>query len=208
MASSPPQYVNGLAQILPIEEETPFSTPKFLRTPSFSSSSLSHSWDSSFESSPFSLNEESPPYNPFSTPLKFKGIPFSWEQTPGIPKNHQGFKKKEISGHLLPLPPAGNSSSTTKKWHNQEEISPKKHQIRFQRDPFFAALVECSKDDHDHGTNIWKGSFKITRTLSDRFGFINMYTSCKTTCAVSESIAYLPRASPQYLLHHSRRRSS
>ncbi|KAI3460660.1 hypothetical protein Pfo_017323 [Paulownia fortunei] len=211
MASSPPPCTNGLTQILPIEEETPYSTPilrsaAVRRTPSFSSSSPSHSWDSSFESSSLSFNEEFPPYSP-STPLKFKGIPFSWEQIPGIPKP-QDFKKEESSGHLLPLPPAGNSNSTTKKLHNQEGISPKRHHIsnRFQRDPFFAALVECSKDDHDHdyGTNfgsIWKGSSKITRTLSDRLGFINMYTSCKRTCAVSESIVCLPRASPNYLLY-------
>ncbi|KAI3464392.1 hypothetical protein Pfo_021055 [Paulownia fortunei] len=209
MASSPPTYNNGHAQILPNEEETPHSTPIFRpaevrRTPSFLSLSPSNSWDSSFGSSSVYFNEEFPPFSP-STPLKFKGIPFSWEQIPGIPKQ-QGSKKKESSEHLLPLPPAGNSNSSTKKLLHQEEISPKK---TIQRDPFFAALVECSKDDdHDHGTNfgtIWKGSSKITRTLSDRFGFINLYTSCKRTCAVSESIVYLPRPSPHYLLN---RRSS
>ncbi|KAK4382412.1 hypothetical protein Sango_2874600 [Sesamum angolense] len=148
--------------------------------------------------------------------LKFKGVPFSWEQIPGIPKHQQaGFKKKESSSaHLLPLPPAGNSNSSTKKLQNQEEISPKKYHVmtssRFQRDPFFAALVECSKeddndegDDDDDGT-VWKGRSKISRSLSDRFGFINMSASCKRTCAVSESIVYLPsRPTPHNYLSSS-----
>ncbi|KAH6780420.1 hypothetical protein C2S52_011657 [Perilla frutescens var. hirtella] len=206
MASTPP---HGLAQILPTEEETPYSTPKLRpatrRTPSFSSSSRSNSSDSSFDSSPFFFNDASPPQSPIIS-LKLMGIPFSWEQTPGIPK--KGFKKTETSSRrLLPLPPAVGTTtpSSAKKWRSgHEEISPKKHPTRFKRDPFFAALVECSKDDDDldHAANIWKGS------LSDRFGFINMYTSCKKTCAVSESIVYVPRATPHYLLHDHRRRSS
>ncbi|KAL0391674.1 UNVERIFIED_CONTAM: hypothetical protein Sradi_2390200 [Sesamum radiatum] len=226
MPSTPLPY-NNVHTHTPKEEmkETPYSPPILRpsaarRTPSFSSSSRSNSWDSSLELSSFSFNEESPPYSP-STPLKFKGVPFSWEQIPGIPKHQQaGFKKKESSSaHLLPLPPAGNSNSSTKKLQNQEEISPKKYHVmtssRFQRDPFFAALVECSKeddndgdgdDDDDDGT-VWKGRSKISRSLSDRFGFINMSASCKRTCAVSESIVYLPsRPTPHnYLLH---RRSS
>ncbi|KAL3830293.1 hypothetical protein ACJIZ3_019095 [Penstemon smallii] len=207
MSSSPPTFTKSQPQILPIEEETHFSTPILFRpvvrrTPSYSwSSSPSHSCNSSFRSSSYSLNEECSPFTP-STPLKFKGIPFSWERIPGIPKQ-QGCKKKESSKHLLPLPPAGNSNSA-KKLQIQEEISPKKnHQNsnRFQRDPFIAALEECSKDkDYDHGTNF--GSSKIARTLSDRFGFINMYNSCKRTCAVSESMVYLPtRRRPHYLLN-------
>lgn len=202
MASSPPPYTN--------EEETLHSTPTFRlatvrRTPSFSSLSPTNSSDSSFQSSSFSFNEEFHQLSPMSTPLyKFKGVPFSWEQIPGIPK-HQGSKKNmEYSEHLLPLPPAGNTISATKKPLHQEEISPKKS-IRFQMDdPFFAALVECSKDDH-HGSNLGNVSSKITRSLSDRFGFINIYSSCKRTCQVSESIVYLPRPSPHYLLN---RRSS
>ncbi|KAG6390286.1 hypothetical protein SASPL_148018 [Salvia splendens] len=194
--------------LLPKEAEPPHSTPAFRwtgrRTPSFSSSSPSGSFDSSFRSSSFSFNDDSPTFSPISTPLiKFKGVPFSWEQIPGIPKHHSS-KKKDSSGHLLPLPPAGAATSAAVK--KQEEISPKKSN-RFQSDdPFFAALVECSKDggngddnDDDRCLNsgaIGKGSSKITRTLSDRFGLINMYTSsCKKTCAVSESIVNLPRQS-------------
>ncbi|KAL7118161.1 hypothetical protein ACP275_03G118100 [Erythranthe tilingii] len=191
-----------------MEEETLHSsTPIFRpaapgrRTPSFSSSN----------SSSLSFTEEFYQFSPISTnnPLKFKGVPFSWEQIPGIPKHRQVggggshmIKNGEYSTteHLLPLPP--NSSGKKLGLHHQEEISPKKSN-RFQRDddPFYAALVECSKDDD---SSISKN---ITRSLSDRFGFINMYTSCKRSCNVSESIVYLPsrQPSPHYLLN---RRSS
>ncbi|KAG8389679.1 hypothetical protein BUALT_Bualt01G0003900 [Buddleja alternifolia] len=216
MASSPSTHNNSYTQILLNEEETPYSTPILFwpvarRTSSYSSSSPENSWDSS---STFSCNDEyntfPPPFSPI-TPLKFKGIPFSWEEIPGMPKN-QCFKKKESGRHLLPLPPARNTNSSTKKLHNynQKVICPKKYDTSntFQKDPFFAALVECSKDDNhdDHGANfgnILKGSSnKITRVLSDRFGFMNMSTtSCKSTCAVSESIVYLPRPRPHYLLN-------
>lgn len=190
MASTPQ---HGLAQILPTDDETPYSTPKFRpnshRNSSFSSSSRSNSFNSSSESSPFFFNNSSPPHSP-TTPLNLKGIPFSWEQTPGIPKNRHGFKKTETSnGHRLPLPPAGSATSSA---------AAKKQATRFKRDPFFAAMLECSKDghdhDHDHGTNFWKGN-----NLSDRLGLINMYTSCKKTCAISESIVYVPRGGPHYL---------
>ncbi|KAL2467627.1 uncharacterized protein Fot_51152 [Forsythia ovata] len=200
---------NGHAQTVSPETDTPYSTPIFRptstrRTPSFSSSSPSHdSWDSSFGSS-ICFNEEFSAFiSPNTTPPKFSGVPFSWEQLPGIPKQ-QSPKKKDSSTSLLPLPPAGNSNPSKKQ--NQEEISPKKYMASdsFRMDPFFAALVECSKDDHGHdqtvGINHLKGS-KISRTLSDRFGFINMYTSCKRTCPVSESIVYLPRSTPHYLLN-------
>lgn len=216
MATSP-THINGHTPLLSNEEEPPHSAPIFRgtgrRTPSFSSSSSS-SWDSSFRSSSFSFHDDFPPFSPI-TPLKYKGVPFSWEQIPGIPKE-QGSKKKGPSGHLLPPPPAGTTAgggAGAKKQLHQDEISPKKSN-RFQRDdPFFAALVECSKeggDDEDHQSSNFvgiahKGSSKITRSLSGRFGLINMYTSCKRTCTVSESIVYLPRQGSHYLLN---RRSS
>ncbi|KAL0351373.1 UNVERIFIED_CONTAM: hypothetical protein Scaly_1526000 [Sesamum calycinum] len=212
MASTPLTYTGEEGSSL---HSTPIFRPSSSarRTPSFSSASPSDSCDSSFGSLTFSLAEEFPPFSPIGTPLKFKGIPFSWEKLPGIPKNQFGPKKKAYSEHLLPLPPAGTTNSAAKKLLHQEEISPKKSSSRFvQRDPFFAALVECSKDDHDHDEEEHDhhhhhhgSSSKITRTLSDRFGFISMYASCKRTCAVSESLVYLPRPSPQYLLN---RRSS
>ncbi|CAI9778142.1 unnamed protein product [Fraxinus pennsylvanica] len=201
---------NGHAQTVSPETDTPYSTPIFRVastrwTPSFSSSSPSHdSWDSYFGSS-MSLDEEFSSLSPNNIPLKFSGrVPFSWEQHPGIPKQLSPKKKGSVATGLLPLPPAGNSNPVKKQI--QEEISPKKYMTSdsFRKDPFFAALVECSKDDHSHhqtvGIDVWKGS-KISRTLSDRFGFINLYTSCKRSCAVSESIFYLPRSTPHYRLN-------
>lgn len=163
------------------------------RTHSFSSScsSLSPS-SSSFESFYF---PEDPLLSPAS-PLRLSGVPFSWEHLPGIPKKQNSKKKlQESSLKLLPLPPPTTTHSASKK-HNHEETRVRKKssiQSGFQRDPFFAALVECSKDD-DHGEtsrNLWNGA-KVPRSISDRFGFINLYASCKRTCAVSESLVYLP----------------
>ncbi|XP_075512085.1 uncharacterized protein LOC142547607 [Primulina tabacum] len=197
------------SQIIPDEEEPPYPTSRFRpsgrRTASFSSSSTSNSWDSSF-------SDEYPPFSPISTPLNFNGgVPFSWEKIPGIPKHQLVAKMDESSGNLLPLPPAGNSNSSTNKSHNQEQ----KHNHsgnRFQRDPFLAALVECSKDgDHDHDdTNLvhhGNGSnccSKISTTLSDGFWCIKVYTSCKRTCAISESIVCLPKSKPRYNRLHRR----
>ncbi|KZV33086.1 hypothetical protein F511_03352 [Dorcoceras hygrometricum] len=196
MASTP-------TRILPTDEEPPYPTSRFRpsgrRTASFSSSSTSNSWDSSFGS----FTDEYPPFSPIPTPLNFNGVPFSWEKIPGISK-HQVSKMDENSGSLLPLPPAGNSNSSTKKHHNEQE---QKHHSsnRFKRDPFFAALVECSKDgDHDHDythlVHTGKGSSsKISRSLSNGFGCINnMCTSCKRTCAISESIVCLPKSRSHY----------
>ncbi|KZV40896.1 hypothetical protein F511_05141 [Dorcoceras hygrometricum] len=113
-----------------------------------------------------------------------------------MPKRQVSMKKAPSGRRLLPLPPAGNS--TSKKLHDQEEVSPKNYQFTngsLKRDPFFAALVACSKDEHDRGTyfgSILKGkSSWISRTL----GFMNTNTSCKRSCAISESIVCLPKSS-------------
>ncbi|KAK8482272.1 hypothetical protein V6N13_055382 [Hibiscus sabdariffa] len=133
-----------------------------------------------------------------ATPLRFSGVPFSWEHSPGVPKKLQSHKKKE-STKLLPLPPPATPPTSRK--NNSEDVLARKKASNaafgsFRKDPFFAALVECSKDNdnEESASNIWTG-FKITRGMSDRFGFINLYTSCKTTCAVSDSLVYLPRPS-------------
>ncbi|KAL3366227.1 hypothetical protein AABB24_011071 [Solanum stoloniferum] len=202
--------------------DTTFSTPLFRppppttrrSTPSSLSSSPSHSSNSSFGSSlSFHdiLDDHNSPISP-TTPLQFpKGVPFSWEKIPGIPK--QIFSKKNNTtttlGQLLPLmpPPCGNgnnvpNNSSKKITSFLDEFSPRKNVAKsFRKDPFFAAFVECSKDDQQqYDDDIWKNSSKVPsiRTLSDRFGFISMYTSCKRTCTVSESIVYLPRSRNNY----------
>lgn len=189
MAPTPTIFNYNHVQIPSHESEedvdgTPYSTPTF-RPPSATRRNIS-----SFAT--FSSTTSTP----YTSPLVFKGIPFSWEKIPGIPKYQESHKQSKSARSFLPLPPAGNAISTA----------------ATKTDPFLVALLECSKDDlDDHGTDlghVWKGSSKnfITKTLSDRFGFISMYGSCKRLCPVSESIVYLPRSStPHYLFN---RRSS
>ncbi|XP_002533873.2 uncharacterized protein LOC8284795 [Ricinus communis] len=147
------------------------------RTPSLSSSS-------SFSSCSSSNFRDESPLSP-ATPLRFSGVPFSWEHLPGIPKKSSHKKKDTALTKVLPLPPPA-----------MPQCSKRFSESFGNRDPFFAALVACSKDDSDDnesGSNLWSGA-KVSRSISDRFGFINLYTSCKRTCAVSESIVYLPRS--------------
>ncbi|KAJ6764044.1 T22J18.15-RELATED [Salix purpurea] len=160
------------------------------RTASFSSSSSLSSCSS------LRFLDDSP-LSP-ATPLQFSGVPFSWEHLPGIPKN-QSFKKKDSTLKVLPLPPPAAPASISRRIKFEEiGIRKKLNHESFRRDPFLAALVQCSKDedddDDDQGSNFSGGS-KVTRSISDRFGFINLYTSCKKTCVVSDSIVYLPRSS-------------
>ncbi|OIW06567.1 hypothetical protein TanjilG_03961 [Lupinus angustifolius] len=155
------------------------------RTPSFSSSCSSFS---SLESFYF---HDDPLLSPV-TPLRFSGVPFSWEHLPGIPKNHNSKKNKDSSLKTLPLPPPTYSS---KKLSHEETRVMKKNYIQtsVQRDPFFAAMVECSKDgNHEEASSSLKSGAKVSRSVSDRLGFISLYSSCKRTCAVSESLVYLP----------------
>ncbi|XP_059302498.1 uncharacterized protein LOC132054526 [Lycium ferocissimum] len=190
------------------QSDTTLSTPVFRqpttvtrRSQSSLSSSPSHSSNSSFGSSlSFHDLDNNSPFSP-TTPLHFsKGIPFSWEQIPGIPKQKFSRKNSTSLGQLLPLPPpAGNIPNSSKKTTSfLDEFSPRKSATKsFRKDPFFAAFVECSKDDQQyHDDDIWQNSSKVPsiRSLSDRFGFISMYASCKSTCTVSESIVYIPRS--------------
>ncbi|CAJ2629725.1 hypothetical protein L195_g013993 [Trifolium pratense] len=174
--------------------------PSSRRTASFSScsSSLSPS-SSSLESFYF---PDDPLLSPAS-PLRFSGVPFSWEQLPGIPKKHNSNKNKNSSSmKLLPLPPPTITTTHSSKKFNHENDTKiwKKNSIQssFQRDhdPFFAAMVKCSKDDNEEITsgNLWNNNngAKVSRSISDRFGFISLYGSCKRTCAVSESLVLLP----------------
>lgn len=195
MDSSSSASVSQHAKVVPKQFDIFFHAgryPSSRRTHSSSSScsSLSPS-SSSFESFFF---PEDPLLSPAS-PLRFSGVPFSWEYLPGIPKKQNSKKKlQESSLKLLPLPPPTTTHSSRKHTHEETRIR-KKNSIQsvFQRDPFFAALVECSKDDNEEITsrNLWNGA-KVPRSVSDRFGFISLYASCKRTCAVSESLVYLP----------------
>ncbi|XP_019180229.1 PREDICTED: putative protein TPRXL [Ipomoea nil] len=180
------------------------------------SPSPSHSSNSSFGSLSFQDCQSSPTNSSPPTPLRSQGgVPFSWEQIPGIPKESiAGDNSRHSSSlSLLPLPPAGTPCSAADPVKNRPPVllaSPRKlPSSSFRNDPFFAALVTCSKDDGygEKNSNLWKSS-KVTRSISDRFGFISFYASCKTTCAVSQSIVYFPRSrnyDDQLLNRRSRR---
>lgn len=177
--------------------------PPPCRTPSFSSSS------SSLDQSMYSHDDSllSP-----ATPLRLiSRVPFSWEHFPGIPKNHTqnckiSKKLESFSLKLLPLPPPTATN------HSSNSDHQKGH---FQRDPFFAALVECSKSkddlDHDREEEVKSSSFsnnnlaKVSRSLSDRFGFISLHASCKKACSVSESLVHLPSSQKNKLKKHEQK---
>lgn len=185
--------------------------PSSRRTPSFSSCSSSLSPSSSSLDS-FYIFPDDPLLSPAS-PLRFSGVPFSWEHLPGIPKKQNSNKKKESSMKLLPLPPPTTTTTHTqssKKLSHEDTRVWKKNSIQsgFQKDPFFAAMVECSKDDHheeETRSSFWNGTKVSTRSISDRFGFISLYSSCKRTCAVSESLVYLPSSRRSTYEHVTRR---
>ncbi|KAE8677360.1 Protease-associated RING/U-box zinc finger family protein [Hibiscus syriacus] len=187
--------------------DTLLSTTKYpssRRTPSFSSSSSSSSSSATLSPSLGSSHfQDDSPLSP-AAPVRFSGVPFSWESLPGIPKKLQNHKKNE-SIKLLPLPPPATPPTSRKKILGSL-LSRKKTSIAtaaaaaaesFRKDPFFTELVECSKDDDndDDDSKLWRAAglgAKVTRSISDRFGFINL--CCKRSCSVSESIVYLPTA--------------
>lgn len=186
-----------------------------IRTPSFSSSS-SLSSSSSISSNDYVINY-SPLTTPASTPGRFSGgVPFSWEHLPGIPKKQLSKKinKSTKTNNLLPLMPPPTTILTSLDHHKKSSSFSYRthsdhHSFAETDDPFFAALVECSKDeDREDSENNNSKSFGnakfwsiasakvVSRSLSDRFvGFAGVYSSCKRTCGVAESIRHLPARS-------------
>ncbi|CAN1175683.1 hypothetical protein LINPERHAP2_LOCUS32080 [Linum perenne] len=132
------------------------------------------------------------------------GVPFSWEKQPGIPKKPLSSLKIGNGGgspvKILPLPPpiTPRSSDVEEARRARRSNVGLSSSSRFvPRDPFFAAFVECSKGgggggggDGEGYDREFFGGQKVTRSISDRFGLVGM--SCKRTCAVSESLVYLP----------------
>ncbi|KAJ4964132.1 hypothetical protein NE237_024071 [Protea cynaroides] len=164
--------------------------PSSRRNHSLSCSS-SFGSSSSLGSSSF---EDSSPLNPI-TARHLSGIPFSWEQHPGIPKKILNSRSLPFKNKPLPPPPPNPTAS--KKFNLEPILSTQKknNQDILHIDPFAAALVECSRDRRREGLkDCWKET-KVSRTVSDRFGFIDLYGSCKNSCAVSDSTVYIPRSS-------------
>ncbi|KAL5714513.1 hypothetical protein ACHQM5_016462 [Ranunculus cassubicifolius] len=171
-------------------------SPPSKRLQSFGSfSSSSSSCSSSFRSAIQDISQLSS-----SPSFHISRVPFSWEQHPGIPKKHSHHHHSSKSiDTVLPLPPSAGTPVSRK--FNLESLlsfgrkSGSPHG-NLDRDPFAVALVECSKDtenDHQQEEGFEK-YWKVSRVVSDRFGFIDRYTSCKKSCAVAESVILLPRS--------------
>ncbi|CAL0328448.1 unnamed protein product [Lupinus luteus] len=147
-------------KLVPKQCETFFKYLSSHKTPSSFSSCSSFSPPSSSFGSLYFANDTilSP-----TTPHRFSGVPFSWEHLPGIPKN-QNSKKQESSFKLLPLPPPTTKIHSCKKLNHDDETRIRKKnsiQSTSQRDPFFDAMVKCSKDDHEEEKSIRDGTISV-----------------------------------------------
>ncbi|KAI8531172.1 hypothetical protein RHMOL_Rhmol11G0116500 [Rhododendron molle] len=181
-----PAACNIWGKISPTDESAPTS---LFPTPIRLSSRRTHSLFSYSPLRSLPSGDDTPLFAP-STPLCFAGIPFSWESLPGIPKKQVPKKKDYFPS--LPLPPPCTPKNSPKK----SNLLQRNSERNSEKDPFFKAMVECSKDVRDPDLyplgNILKGS-RVNRTLIGRFGFISEKASCKRSCAVSESIIFIPR---------------
>ncbi|KAF8099558.1 hypothetical protein N665_0242s0041 [Sinapis alba] len=143
------------------------------------------------------------PLNSPATPLGLIGVPFSWEQLPGKPKdcshrlNHH--RRNNDSSVILPLPPHRSTTFPVTGKNHKLNYPTKKNSVPvMEKDPFAAALLECSKDEEDEdrrlsGNSGGSSKVLVKNSISDKFGLVSLYGSCRRTCAVSESIVYLPR---------------
>nr|GMD70729.1 putative mediator of RNA polymerase II transcription subunit 26 [Ipomoea batatas] len=175
MTSTPPQPRHSSGDQHFIDGD---KTASRRRSQSFSSSSHSLSSNSSSFASSLSFHgDHHTPMCPRS-PLQFMGVPFSWEKIPGIPKQLYASNKISDERSLLPLPPPAGKQSF------RDEFSPRKSAGggSFREDPFFAALVECSKEErHKNSSKI------VTKSLSDRFGFMGLYAAASSVDRGGES---------------------
>ncbi|KAJ0241077.1 hypothetical protein HA466_0215390 [Hirschfeldia incana] len=186
------------------------------------SSSSSFSSFSSCSSNSHVFQGDSPLNSP-ATHLRLLGVPFSWEQLPGKPKDYShrlNHRLNKDSSVILPLPPHRSTHfPVTGKNKKSSSLSKKNSFPVTEKDPFAAALLECSKDDDDDEEdgederfrgNSGGSSKAISKSsIGDRFGLVSLYGSCRRTCTVSESIVYLPRtrkaSSYDHLLPRRRR---
>ncbi|KAJ4874902.1 hypothetical protein Rs2_39920 [Raphanus sativus] len=169
-------------------------------------SSSSFSSFSSCSSSSLVFQGDSPLNSP-ATPLRLLGVPFSWEHLPGKPKdyshrlNHLLSKESSL---ILPLPPHRSTHFPVSGKNKKPNSLSKKNSFPvIEKDPFAAALLECSRDDVDdeddrederfRGNSSGSSKALSKSSIGDRFGLVSLYGSCRRTCTVAESIVYLPR---------------
>ncbi|CAN6935037.1 unnamed protein product [Brassica oleracea] len=115
-------------------------------------SSSSFSSFSSCSSSSLVFQGDSPLNSP-ATPLRLLGVPFSWEHLPGKPKDYShrlNHRLNKESSVILPLPPHRSTHfPVTGKNKKSNSLSKKNSFPVTEKDPFAAALLECSKDNDD-----------------------------------------------------------
>ncbi|CAN7040671.1 unnamed protein product [Brassica rapa subsp. trilocularis] len=175
--------------------------------------SLSSSSSSFSSCSSSSLVFPGSPLNSPATPFGLIGVPFAWEQLPGKPKDYShrlNHRRNNESSVILPLPPHRSITFPVTGKNHKSNYATKKSSspvTATEKDPFAAALLECSKDDDEDEEDVdrrFRGSSKalVKNSISDRFGLVSLYGSCRRTCAVSESIVYLPRPGKAALYDH------
>ncbi|KAG2281567.1 uncharacterized protein LOC106421312 [Brassica napus] len=161
----------------------------------------------SLSSSSFLFPGDSP-LNSLATPLGLIGVPFSWEQLPGKPKDYShrlNHRRNNESSVILPLPPHRSITFPVTGKNHKSNCPTKRSSspvTAMEKDPFAAALLECSKDDDEDEEDVdrrYRGNsgrpskVLVNNSISGRFGLVSLYGSCRRTCAVSESIVYLPK---------------
>ncbi|MQL94626.1 hypothetical protein Taro_027296 [Colocasia esculenta] len=184
------------------EKETPTSRAGPCRAASEHSQPSSHSSSSSSFAASFSCHRGSPVTAPSPLRSSLVVIPFSWEKQPGVPKHchhHRSNSKEQhraSSCPKLPLPPTLRSNPYP--FISTPRRKKKRHVSRPEEDPFALAMLECSREDEDPtGGFCWKGSAKVKAAAGrrERFGFVDLYGCCKTTCSVAKSTVRVPRSS-------------
>ncbi|KAI3502990.1 hypothetical protein L1887_31424 [Cichorium endivia] len=111
-------------------------------------------------------------------------VPFSWEKIPGVPKFMAspmcalvpGLRSNNVEVHrrkTLPLPPG---------FFRQPLISSSKRIFSGERDPFLAAILECTKDCDDY-----KGKIEMKKSFGSRvWTRTSFLSSCKQSFDVEE----------------------
>ncbi|ONK77472.1 uncharacterized protein A4U43_C02F6870 [Asparagus officinalis] len=164
-------------------ESAPPPTPRPRLRSTRSNSSTSFSFSSSSSSSSIFSKPSPSRQNYILSPSRSSSssIPFSWEQTPGIPKT----VPKTLKPHPnptnpnLPLPPPLRSDSFTR------NIA-----AAAAADPFAVALVECRQRSTRGG--VPSMDLRTGPPRSKRGGgppaIVSVLGSCKTSCLVANSV--------------------
>lgn len=142
-------------------------------------------------------------------------IPFSWERQPGVPKlsTRNPRANAQSDPHLPPPPPLIRSAP------DKNRRKPRSDKDEFGRDPFAAALAECTRTIKRNPACVAaadvaqrrRGRALVGTTLlrvGDRVGLMGIFGSCKAaaSCSASEPAFYDPSRARAYGYGFSNRR--